>query len=190
MGTNRVLVTGRRSFHAYAHLREMAWNALEAAEKLERGRYLHCMSAVVFCAFTFEGYLNHIGVVRVPHWDKLERKLSWHRKLQLIGRELKTSFDVGRQPFQTMLEAFAFRDRLAHGKSVIDEEFSGHYVQGDHASDNYLDPEWLKTYRSVDTVKAVLENMESALRQLQFAAGLDSELLGLMSKGQAEEPSS
>ena len=190
MGTKKVTATGKRSFYAYAHLREMAWNAYETAEERKPGCNLHCMSAVVFCAFTLEGYLNHVGALRMRDWDILERKLSWSEKLEVIGRELKTSFDRGKQPFQNMVEAFAFRDRLAHGKSVIDEAFSGQYTLGDHSEDSYLDPEWLKKYRSLDKVKAVLDDMESALRQLQSAAGLDSEPLGLVGEGEAEGPGS
>jgi hypothetical protein len=190
MGTKKVLVTGNRSFYTYAHLREMAWNAYEAAETLERGRYLHCQSAVVFCAFTLEGYLNHIGVLRVKTWDILERKLSWREKLEFIGRELSTTFDRGKQPFQAIVEAFAFRDQLAHGKSVLNEAFSGEFVLGVHDSNSYLDPEWLKKFESLEKVKAILDDMESALRQLQVAAGLESEPLGLMAEGHAEGPGS
>jgi len=168
----------------------MAWNAHEAAETLERGRYLHCQSAVVFCAFTLEGYLNHIGALRVKNWDLVERKLSWREKLEFLGRELNTTFDRGKQPFQTMVQAFAFRDHLAHGKSVIEETFSGEYLLGTHDRDDYLDPEWLTEFQSLDKVKAVLQEMESALRQLQAAAGLDSEPLGLVAEGHAEGPSS
>ena len=89
-----------------------------------------------------------------------------------------------------MVEAFTFRDLLAHGKSVIDEEFSGRYTLGGHAEDSYLNPEWLKGYRSLEKVKVVLDDMKSALRQLQSAAGLDSEPVGLFSEGEAEGPGS
>jgi hypothetical protein len=190
MGTKKVPVTGRRSFYTYAHLRAMAWNAYEAAESVKEGRYLHCESAVVFSAFTLEGYLNHIGLRKVQTWDLVERKLAWQDKLEVIGRELKATFDKGRQPFQTMAEAFAFRDKLAHGKSVFDEELSGEHVLGVHGDDDYLDPAWLKKYQSLEKAKAVLDQMESALRQLQAAAGLDSEPLGLMAEGEAVGPSS
>jgi hypothetical protein len=190
MGSKKVSVTGKRSFFTFAHLRGMAWNAYETAEALELGRSLHCQSAVVFCAFTVEGYLNHIGALRVKSWNLLERKLSWHEKLEFLSRELNTTFDRGRQPFQALVEAFAFRDRLAHGKSVLDEVFSGHYVLGGHDRDSYLDPEWLKKFESLDKAKAVLEDMDSALVQLQAAAGLQSEPLGLIAHGHADGPAS
>jgi hypothetical protein len=190
VGTKKVPVTGSRSFYAYAHLREMAWNAYKAAEAVEEGRYLHCQAAVVFCAFALEAYLNHIGVRRVKSWDLLERKLSWREKLDFIGRELSTTFDRGRQPFQAMVGAFAFRDRLAHGKSVADEAFEGEYTLGSHDRDSYLDPEWLTEFQSLEKTKAMLQDMESALGQLQAAAGLGSEPLGLIAEGHAEGPGS
>jgi hypothetical protein len=177
---------GSRSFYAYAHLRNMAWNAYEAAQTAESGRYLHCQSEIVFCAFTLEGYLNHVGAVRVNIWDSLERKLSWMEKLEFIGRELNTTFDRGRQPFQAMVDAFDFRDRLAHPKSVLDDEFTGKQVLGSHDEDSYLDPAWLKKYQSLAKVKAVLDDLDAALRQIQAAAGLDSEPLGLLAEGHAE----
>jgi hypothetical protein len=183
MATNKVLVTGTRSFYTYAHLRLMAWNAYKTAESQALGRHLHCQSAVVFCAFTLEGYLNHIGVLRVKSWNLVERKLSWTEKLEFIGRELNTTFEKGKQPFQNMVAAFAFRDRLAHGKSILDEEFTEKHVLDD--GDSYLDPEWLRKFQSLEVVKTMLQDMESALRQLQAAAGLESELLGLVAEGEA-----
>ena len=89
-----------------------------------------------------------------------------------------------------MVEAFKFRDLLAHGKSVVDEEFSGKYVLYGPDRDDYLDPEWLREFRSLERTKTVLEDMESALRELQTAAGLTSEPLGLVAEGDAEGPSS
>jgi hypothetical protein len=186
MGIEKVSVSGRRSFYTYAYLRQMAVNAHEAAETLERGRSLHCQAAVLFCAFTLEGYLNHVGTLKMRSWDILERKLSWREKLDLISRELNATFDRGRRPFQTMVEAFAFRDLLAHGKSTFDEEFAGKYFLGTHGDDSYLDPEWLKKFQSLDKVKAVLQDMEAALRELQNAAGLGAEPLGLVAEGYAE----
>jgi hypothetical protein len=173
MGKKKVPVSGKKSVYTYALLRGMAWNAYETAEEQESGRYLHCMSAVVFCAFTLEGYLNRIGVRRMRHWDILERKLLWHEKLELIGREFNTKFDKGKRPFQSMAETLKFRDRLAHGKSVIDEEFSGQHSLGD-VQDSYLHPEWRKKYSSLTKVKAVLKDMDSALCQLRSSAGLGS----------------
>ena len=75
MGTKKGQVSGKTSVYTYAILREMAWNHYETATEHESGRNLHCMSAVVFSAFTLEGYLNHVGVLRIRHWDLLERKL-------------------------------------------------------------------------------------------------------------------
>jgi hypothetical protein len=162
----------------------MAHNAYETAEQRQSGRNLHCMSAVVFCAFTIEAYLNHVGVLRLRDWDVVERKLSWRDKLLLISRELKTDFDLNRKPFHAIEEAFAFRDRLAHGKSVIDEEFSGRYTSRDHAEDSYLDPHWLRTFASLKRAKAMLNDMEAVLKQLHAAAGLEGPL-GLIAEGEA-----
>jgi hypothetical protein len=82
MGNKRVPIRGTRSFYTYAFLRGMAWNSYETAEEREDGRNLHCMSAVVFCAFTLEGYLNHIGLRRVrigTSWKRSSRGVeSWN----------------------------------------------------------------------------------------------------------------
>jgi hypothetical protein len=60
-------------------------------------------------------------------------------------------------------------------------------VLGTHDRDDYLDPEWLKKFQSLEKVKAVLEDMDSALRQLQAAAGLELEPLGLIAEGEAAD---
>jgi|SRR6516225_3266748 len=85
MTKRKISVTGKRSFYTYAHLRGMTYNAYETAEARQSGRNLHCMSAVVFCAFTIETYLNYIGVLRMRDWDLLERSRQWACKRDQAG---------------------------------------------------------------------------------------------------------
>ena len=82
-----------------------------------------------------------------------------------------------------MAEAFNFRNRLAHGKSIINEKVKRQPL-GQH-----LHPEWLKKYESLETAKAMLDDLDSALRTLASAAGLDPILTGFIavSEPDAEE---
>ena len=75
------------------------------------------MSAIIFCAFTLEGYLNHIGSELIPKWNDLFEKLSPMAKLVMIADKYKFELSFDSPPFQSFLTIFEFRNQLAHPKT-------------------------------------------------------------------------
>jgi len=101
----------------YAMLYHVAWHLLDFAKNHEVGSLLQLQSSVVFHAFTFEAYLNHLGSVEISYWDEIER-IPYKNKLRVLAKHLGIDIEAGIRPFQSIWELFDLRDRLAHGRTV------------------------------------------------------------------------
>lgn len=75
------------------------------------------IAAIVFCAFSLEGYLNHVGEELFPNWNEMFESLSPKAKLALLADRhgLRPSF--GSPPFQSFGTIFEVRNQLAHPKT-------------------------------------------------------------------------
>ena len=76
----------------------------------------HCITGIVFTAFSIEAMLNHFGRILFNDWDanKLNRNAS-HKKL---FREVNLPNYLGTKVYQTANNCFVLRDLLAHGKTI------------------------------------------------------------------------
>jgi hypothetical protein len=75
------------------------------------------MSTMLFCAFTMEAFLNHMGGLLFKSWPKLKKQLSPKAKLALIEEQLEIELDRDKRPFSTFKEIFKYRNWLVHGKT-------------------------------------------------------------------------
>ena len=66
-------VTHSGSHRPYIASRLTAWSLLKRAKEDETGSLLQLKASVVFLAFTFEAYLNHVGCEEIKFWDEIER---------------------------------------------------------------------------------------------------------------------
>ena len=150
----------------YVVVKRTARHLLEVAEESEIGRLLNLQAAMIFMAFTFEAYLNHVGSEEIPFWDEIEM-ISWKKKLNIIGKYLKHPLDMSRSPMQGIGELFRFRNYLAHGCT---EKLDGHRKVSigmppyDHAW-RLLDHERLE----VDRSKRLFSDLEAAIEQINAA---------------------
>ena len=75
-----VYISKERQLITYSNF----WNAsrflLESGKRDERGSYYQFLASLVFSAFTFEAFLNHIGEHLFSRWPELERRLSTPRE--------------------------------------------------------------------------------------------------------------
>jgi hypothetical protein len=90
---------------------------LAQAEKPESGAMYDCMMAGVFAAFTVEAFLNHLGRLKVPNWDEIERNKGPQEKLVHLATSQRWQLSLGKRPFQTLRRMIFLRNALAHGKS-------------------------------------------------------------------------
>ncbi|MEX0957691.1 MAG: hypothetical protein WDZ63_00235 [Burkholderiales bacterium] len=99
------------------------WNAsrflFEQGQTAQRGSYYQFLASLIFSAFTYEAFLNHVGEHLLECWPEVERKLSPRAKLSLIAERLNIKVDYGRLPWQIIPGLLGFRDKIAHGKNEM-----------------------------------------------------------------------
>lgn len=146
--------------HATAH------HLLITAEETEVGRLLNLQAAMVFMAFSFESYLNHIGSEEITFWDQIER-ISWSSKLEAISKQISFNLDKSKAPFQAIIEIFKFRDYLAHGRTQkldCEAKITNEKPPYDHAW-RILPHETLE----VERCKKLFLDLDSAIEKLNAA---------------------
>jgi hypothetical protein len=117
--SNNIHVSTERQLITYVDFWDASRFFLENGQQNERGSYYQFLGSLVFSAFTFEAFLNHIGAHLFSSWSELERKLSHRAKLALISEKLNFEIDYGRLPWQIIPKLFGFRDKVAHGKNEM-----------------------------------------------------------------------
>lgn len=173
MARHKAKVSKERQVNTYAYLLHASHVMLEKARNDQEGSIHHVMASLTFTAFTLEAYLNHVGSQIFKCWDDLER-LSPLSKLNLIAEKLEIKNDEGTRPYQTVSEVFKFRNKLAHGKSMLLK--SGNEIRFvDETFDRYMDEslktEW-ESYCTQDNANRALVDTEAIIRQFHERAGI------------------
>ena len=128
-------VTHSGKYRSYVDLKLTAWSLLERAKENELGSLLQLKASVVFQAFTFEAYLNHVGSEEIKFWAEIERS-PYRKKLNILECQFDSlNVDPSKSPFQRIFELFRLRDKLAHGKT---EDFHESYVSNQEPPYNCL----------------------------------------------------
>jgi hypothetical protein len=105
----------RRKVYTYRHTLMVAERmAAQAKGNNERD---NSIVAIVFCAFTLEGYLNHAGEELIPRWNELFESLKPKAKLMMLTDRYEINIVFGSPPFQAFSTIFEVRNQLAHPKT-------------------------------------------------------------------------
>ncbi len=116
-------VSKKKAVHTYAELWHGSRVLLERAQAEPKGSKWLWMGSLIFTAFSFETYLNHIGPKVFASWKvALEKALSPEGKLDVICEKL--GVDLPNPPRQTVCKLIKFRNNVAHGKTVYIEKES------------------------------------------------------------------
>lgn len=182
MKSTPITMTGTATFNTFSYLLNGAASLLQTAKVHPQGSAHVLVSSALFCAFTVEAHLNHIGEAKLPFWKIVEPKLSWGMKLELIAQHLGIELEYGKRPLQTVGELFKFRDRLAHGKTTT-QEVSYECRAGLEDEFSALDPDWLKKFWSEEAVERALADVTQLLKLFHEKAGFDSLTLYGISTG-------
>lgn len=157
----------------YAALHHTACHLLDRAKSYEDGSLLQLQACAVFCAFTFEAFLNHVGRAEIEYWDEIER-VSYRSKLNVIAGHLHFQVDPSRSPFQTVIELFRLRDVLAHGRtSSINEVFETNSLPP-HDSCTRVMP-WEKL--TLEQLESCFADVKAAIEKINGARGIPDTLL-------------
>lgn len=166
----KVQVSKERTVSTYSELWHGSWVLLQRAKEDERGSYWLWMGSLMFTAFSFEAYLNHIGPKIFACWPALE-KLSPEGKLDIVCEKLEIDLPKSERPRQTIRELFKFRNNLAHGKTVTIKENTVRDVDKD--SEKFFGEPPLATWEKYCTernVQRALEDVEQVMRIIHDTA--------------------
>jgi hypothetical protein len=147
----------------YTALFHTGWHLLDMAERHETGSLLNLQAAIVFFAFTFEAYLNHVGEEEIKFWDEIDR-ISHIKKLNVLEKHL--NFDKSKPFFRTVNELFEIRNNFAHGRTVkktivkVSETSFPAFDAWNLLPREQLTKETVRRYR--DDVKASIESINAS----------------------------
>ena len=193
----KAVVTKERTVHTYAELWHASRCVLDAGLKNPRGSSWLFLSSVVLTAFAFEAYLNHVGPSTIACWSQLERLPPWS-KFELLCETLGAKFPKGpdARPLQTITKLLAFRNTMAHGRSM-EIKPKPELRDVDDNLDKYLGErplaDWERLIQTNAFAKRAREDVEAVLKTVHAARkepkeGLFAFGIGVHGANQVPEP--
>jgi hypothetical protein len=159
-----------RQKYTYVELHHCAEWSIKQADPSGAGSFYNAMSAMIFCAFCIEAYLNHVGSELFDYWEDHLDRLGPMGKLRLVCEKLEVDADFSRMPFQAASVLFRYRDALAHGKTKTIEKESHHEI---------LTPGWVRDLATdwenqtrIEEARKLFNATEAMITEIHKAAGL------------------
>lgn len=159
----------QREVRTFVDLAHGADVLIEKTEHDQNGNYYTTMSSLLLTAFTFEAYLNHLGIEIIKFWDEIE-SIKVMDKYSVLCKELDLEPDFSKRPYQTLKALFKFRNSIAHGRSKILKETKTVSSQ----DDPYIHTprtEW-EEYCELVNAKRAKEDISKVITELHKTAGL------------------
>ncbi len=171
----KVQVTSRREVFTYSEFWHTSYCLLELAKEDPRGSIHQFRASLVFTAFAYEAYLNHIGPKIFRTWEALER-LNPKDKTNVIAERIGVPVNFGEMPFQIIRELFKFRNDIAHGKSVVLEGEDVQSLEKFNENPHYLElrTDWEQSC-TLQNAENSRSQIEAAVHILHEAAGIEGE---------------
>jgi len=171
----KATVSGRSKTNTFVYMRIGAKHMLEQALRSDEGQLYNIISCLTYSAFTLEAYFNHLGKMRNPNWDKIERKYPKLKKYKLFCHECNVSFDFEKPPYSTMIELFSFRDCMAHGKSTVDYVAKEIDFNSELPNQFSTGPSW-REYATIANAEKGVRDVDAIIFELHTAAGYTDNL--------------
>lgn len=163
-------VHGKKTTITFVYMHTGAKHMLELAEQSQDGQLYTLVASLVFSAFTLESYLNHLGQLRHSDWDKIERKYPKLKKFTMFCEAAKLEVDLTARPYSTMVELFAFRDQMAHGKTTTEAVRTMIDAQGPRLPHINNDTEW-QAFATIERARQGIEDVVALVKELHKASG-------------------
>ncbi|WP_430460957.1 hypothetical protein ACQUQU_17290 [Thalassolituus sp. LLYu03] len=173
---NEILKESSREVKTFAELMHGADSMLEKASNGIEGSYYCLISSLILCAFSFEAYMNHLGIKHYSLWKK-EDRLSVLGKYVHLCEHLKIANpDFGCGDCQILKSLFKYRDMMAHGETHVLELAKPVKRSPDDMS-YILKSEW-ENFTTLPTVKKCLTSVQAIINKMNYAAGLGEYAFG------------
>lgn len=161
---------GHMTVRGYRQVEHLAAHALEHAKTIQLGAGLECVTTALFSAFMFEGYLNHVGPLKIRHWEHLER-LSWRIKAEILLGDLGLPFDWGQGELQVIAALFKLRDGLAHSRTETEVlEYTDDGTSG--SGRGAMIPSYMRAWNELSGAERALDAVRKTCKRIHEAAGL------------------
>ena len=161
---------GRQTTITFVYMRTGARDMLERAEAAREGQVYALVASLIFSAFTLEAYFNHLGRLLHTDWEAVERGLPKLKKYTTFAKEAKVAYDLGARPYRTMVALFAFRDRMAHGRTTTEDIDAVIDIDAPRLPQLGADAEW-QAFATVDNAKIAIADVEHLIKELHAASG-------------------
>lgn len=173
----KVRVERKRVVNTYVEMWSTSWAMLKVGSENAEGSYYQFMGSLVFTAFSFEAFLNHVGADIFPDrtWKCIERA-NVDDKLAAVSEKLGVVVDRGRRPWSILKDLFRYRNDIAHGKSIKNHSKVDIIAMDDL---NALAVEFLPTrweeFVSAENARRAREDVEGMVTELVEKWGKDGE---------------
>ncbi|MBX3354872.1 MAG: hypothetical protein KF724_04155 [Phycisphaeraceae bacterium] len=154
----------------YRQIENLAAHSLKHAKTIERGSGLECVTTALFSAFMFEGYLNHVGPLKIRHWEHFER-LPWRSKTEILLSDLGLPCNWGEGELQVIAAPFKLRDGLAHSRTetqVLEYTDDGSPGAGRGA----MIPSYMREWNELKGAERALDAVRKTCTNIHEVAGL------------------
>lgn len=168
--SRRARVSGRQTTITFVYTHTGAKHMLELAEATRDGQLYTATSALVYCAFTLEAYLNHLGKLRHAGWDDVERSYGKRRKYEMFAQAAGLQIDYARRPYSTLVELFAFRDCMAHGKTETENVSVLIDANAPRLPQIVSNSDW-QAFATIENARQAISDVERLVRELHAASG-------------------
>ena len=164
-------IAGTGKVTTYNWMLKAARLALEEGNKNEEGQFFHSMNTIVYSAFALEAFFNHLGEHFYDDWSKRERKLPKKKKFTTFLKKCNIDYSLNKEPFNSAIEAFTFRDQLAHGKT---EEINiSKTVELSEQEERFftIENDWTE-FCKIENANRIFENTKELISTMFKEAGL------------------
>lgn len=172
---NKVLV--KYTVRPYDLFYDLTYYSLKQAKEQKKLRTYNCMITMVFCAFSIEAFINHLGAEMIPGWESFERK-PINDKLKLISNSIHFPLDKRKKPICYIDMIFNYRDNIAHGRT---ETINKNQIVGPDGIPEMPSAEWEEktTLKKAEDfrkyTKEIIISLSHDLANNDFPLGLSSD---------------
>jgi len=156
------------SKNTYAENITAAEHFLKMADEYDLGRRWNIVASIIFCAFSIEAYLNHIGEAIDGEnwigWDKNNHPSPKEKLDRLVPHDI----DFNNEPFSEFSEIFQLRNMVAHGRPVTVEKAVRKPQNNLQGALNNLSSEF-ESRTTLNKAKKILGNTKSIIAGINDA---------------------
>jgi hypothetical protein len=184
--------------NTYAHLWGTALGLHRLSKSCPEKDKKHLFKAcLVFIAFSFEAFINHIGYIFIKPFNSFE-SLKHFEKIENLSNLLNFNVDYSKRPWQTVKFISIIRNSIVHGKTYFTEfernifvkDFKSFLEIGDRLSRHPVLTDWQKNCTENNIDKS-FKDIRSIFLIIANKAGIEDDLFigGFSSSGISHEKS-